>query len=318
MTARRDVSPAIEALGVHYPLKGLHPITVLPTTGRNVNAIMADASGTRFVLRCCRRNTRPERIQFQLDFQLHLRSRGIPTADVISTSAGRRLVDDGRHIWVLFSHIAGTEYDYARPEQLRNAAQCLTHLHAAAESFTGSAHTDETIPDVRRWWTHGLEYLAELHRMFARRGVDAELAFLDRWLANLIHELPLEQLDRLPRTWVHGDFHGGNLAFRADRVAGVFDYDVVHRGFRLEDVAHASFCFSRENATSNRIRTDLAGLFRQQFALTESEREAFPALMVATQARNAARYRIRQREGADPAKVLHRHVARMRELSRAL
>ncbi|MEQ7008300.1 phosphotransferase [Actinopolymorpha sp. B17G11] len=309
-----DLSDDVPLLVEQYRIPGLRQIGLMPTTGRNVNAIMVDAQGGRYVLRCYLRNVDHSRIQFQLDFQEHLLGKGIPTADIIATNDGERLVNTGQRTWVLFRQVAGAGYDYANSEQLRNAALCLADLHEAAEDFAEPAVDDDTIPSLRRWWTHGAEDLAELHTMFADRDVAAELAFLDAWLASLTRDFPIEVVDQLPPAWVHADFHGTNLAFVDDQVTGVFDFDVVHRGYRLEDVAHATFCFSREDATSNRIRPELSAAFQEHFNLTDLERAALPAFTVATQARNAARYRIREREGADPAAVLRGHVARMRHL----
>ena len=66
------------------------------------------------------------------------------------------------------------------------------------------------------------------------------------------------------------------------------------------------------------IRSDIARTFVEPFELTSLEREALPYFAVATQARTAPRYRVRQREGADIAGVLRSHVARMRALSTQL
>jgi homoserine kinase type II len=293
----------------------LRLIGLLPTTGRNVNAMIADAEGTRYVLRCYRRNADLARIQFQLGFQEHLLGKGIPTADTVATKAGERLVSSDQQTWVLFRHVGGTGYDCVNEEQLCNAARCLTDLHDAAEDFAGTPVTDDTIPNLRRWWTHGADDLAELHTTFADRDVAAELAFLDGWQASLIGDFPIEVVDQLPPAWVHSDFHGENLAFVDNRVTGVFDFDLVDRGYRLEDVAYATFHFARQDAISNLIRPELAAAFQEHFVLTDLEHAALPAFIVATQARNAARYRIREREGADPDAVLRRHVARVRHLS---
>lgn len=310
-----DLRDELPALVEQYQLPGLRLVRPLPTTGRNVNVIMADAQGAEYVFRCYLRNADVARIEFQLDFQTHLRGKGIPTADIVATKTGERLAQAGARTWVLFGRIAGTPYDYASEEQLRDAARCLADLHEAAEDFAAPPVADDTIPGVRRWWTHGAGDLAELHAMFAGREVADELAFLDGWWVSLMRDFPIEVVDQLPSAWVHADFHGENLVFVDDRVSGVFDFDVVHRGYRLEDVAHATFCFARENTTSHRIRPDRATAFREHFDLTDLEREALPAFIVATHARNAARYRVREREGADPAAVLRQHVARMRHLT---
>ena len=99
---------------------------------------------------------------------------------------------------------------------------------------------------------------------------------------------------------------------------GVFDFDVVHYGWRLADVGYALFCFSRQDQDSSVIRAYAARAFLEPFGLTSLEREALPYFVVATHARTAPRYRVRQREGADIAQVLRSHVARMRALSTGL
>jgi phosphotransferase family enzyme len=81
--------------------------------------------------------------------------------------------------------------------------------------------------------------MAGLHGMFAGAGVEPELVFLDHWRTALTRDLPLPAVDELPRAWLHSDFHPSNVVFADDQVRAVLDFDVVHRGFRLEDIAYA-------------------------------------------------------------------------------
>ena len=108
------------------------------------------------------------------------------------------------------------------------------------------------------------------------------------------------------------------MAFAGDRLVGLFDFDVLHRGFRIEDVALALFVFGRERRESDRIRARTARIlldeYEQAAPLTELERQALPVMTVVVQARTAPRYALRQRGGQDPAQVLRAHVARMRSL----
>ena len=241
------------------------------------------------MLRCCRRNPSRDRIRFQLDFQDHLRCRGIPAAEVVVTETGDRyVVTDAASLWVLFRFVQGNAYRYGNRAQLENAARCLSDIHGAAADFTAAPVEDDTIPDLRRWWN------------------------------TLTRDLPLALVDGLPSGWLHADFHGQNIVFAGDRVRGVFDFDVVHRGWRLEDIAYAMFCFCREDRASTVIRADASRAFLEPFGLTGLERKALPRFVVATQARTSSRYRVREREGADPAQVLRTHVARMRALCASL
>jgi Ser/Thr protein kinase RdoA (MazF antagonist) len=214
--------------------------------------------------------------------------------------------------------VSGTEYDFQREAQVREAARWLAHFHITCEGFGGRGATGETIPDVRRWWLDSEAELADLGSMFRGRGVEAELNYLRRWHSGLLRTWPLAKLDTLPPSWVHGDYHGRNLIFAGDHLAGLLDFDVVHRGFRIEDVALALFTFGRQYRQSVRIRPDTARAFLDEYArrvdLTRLERRALPMMASLVQARTAARYAVRLRDGEDIARTIRTHVARMRSL----
>lgn len=302
-----------------WPLPRARLAGPLPGSARNVSILVEDADGARYVLRCCRRNPSRDRILFQLGFQEHLRCHGIPTAEVVATRTGDRgVAPEGTAPWVMFRFVEGDPYRHGSRAQLRSAARCLSGIHAAAADFTAAPAPDDTIPDLRRWWTHGEEELARLRAMFADSDVGPELDYLGRWQDRMVRELPLGLVDELPRAWLHADFHGQNLVFSGGQIRGVFDFDVVHHGWRLADIGYAMFCFAREDRDSSVIRAGAARAFLDTFDLTEPEREALPHFVVATQARTAPRYRVRQRAGGDIARVLRSHVARMRVLSESL
>jgi Ser/Thr protein kinase RdoA (MazF antagonist) len=314
----------IEPAGVlpflaQWPLKRPRLVKRLPAGARNINLLVEDSDRSRYVLRGCRRNPQRERIIFQLEFQAHLRRHGIPTPQVVVTEKGECCVESSPALlWVMFHFVEGHHYRYDSRVQLQRAARCLSGIHAAGASFARRPVQDETIPDLLRWWTRGEEEMAGLRGMFSGCGVEPELDFLDDWRMALTQDLPLPVVDALPRAWLHGDFHPSNVVFAGDQVRAVLDFDVVHRGFRLEDVAYAMFCFCRQSRSSTVIDAEASAIFQQAFDLTEPERRALPYLIVAVQARTAARYRVREREGTDPREALRAHVRRMRALSAAV
>jgi Ser/Thr protein kinase RdoA (MazF antagonist) len=108
------------------------------------------------------------------------------------------------------------------------------------------------------------------------------------------------------------------MVFADDRLVGLFDFDVVHRGFRIEDVALALFSFGREHRESERIRPQTARVFLDEYErsgrLTELERRALPMMATVVQARTTARYALRLRGGEDTRRTLRTHVSRMRSL----
>jgi len=107
---------ALTALA-RWPLSRARLVGSLPGGARNVNLLVEDAGGSRYVLRCCRRNPSRDRIRFQLDFQDHLGCRGIPTAEVVVTATGGRWVaTDAASLWVLFRFVEGNACRYdSRP-----------------------------------------------------------------------------------------------------------------------------------------------------------------------------------------------------------
>lgn len=302
-----------------WPL--LHPrlLGQLPGGARNINLLVEDSAGSRYVLRGCRRNPRRDRIIFQLNFQDHLRQRGVPVPRVVASHTGERCVESGPgSLWVLSCFVDGRHYQYGSRVDLRRAAECLAHIHAAGAGFTARPVRDETIPNLLRWWTNGEEEITDLRDMFGGAGVDAELDFLDSWRTALTRDLPLPVVDELPLAWLHADFHPRNVIFADDQVRAVLDFDVVHYGFRLEDAAYAMSGFCWPDRPGTVTFADASAAFLQAFDLTGPERDALPGFLVAVQARTAARYRVRQREGADPREALRTHVRRMRALTAAV
>jgi Ser/Thr protein kinase RdoA (MazF antagonist) len=301
-----------------FRLRDPRVIGSLPASSRNDNFLVEDSLGERYVLRRYRRNPYRDRIEFQLRFQQHLLCREFPTSRVIETDCGERMLVRARDFWALFTYVRGADYDYGSEGQVREAARWLARFHRVCEGFESHEVRTETIPDVRRWWLDGEGELRRLEEMFGGLGVEAELEFLRGWHSQVLRRWPRATLDALPAAWVHGDYHGRNMVFTGDRLAGLFDFDVVHRGFRIEDVALALFAFGREHRESQRVRPKIAGVFldeyRQRVRLTEDESQALPMMVVVVQARTAARYALRQRGGEDPVRALRAHGRRMRAL----
>lgn len=300
-------------LGEAYGLRGLRLDRVIPTKGRNVSAILIDEESMRYVARCHLRNPNPARIDFQLAFQRHLRANGLPAPDILRADTGEQWTEIDGMSWVLFEHIDGRPYDFNDRDQLTSATHMLGRFHEAGATFKGTSVKDDTIPDLRRWWIRGAEDIEELRTMFAGRDVDDELDFLDRWHARMTRELPLDEVDRLPTAWLHADYHGDNLAFRDREVVGIFDFDVVNHGWRLDDIARAIYHFATPPG-SDIIDPVRADAFVEAVGLNHLERAALPYFMAAVHVRVAARYGVREREGGDVVNVLRHHVNRMRLL----
>lgn len=62
-------------------------------------------------------------------------------------------------------------------------------------------------------------------------------------------EQHLNHVHKLPQSVVHGDLHPGNVKFRGNEVAGLFDFDWANRRERVRDVADGIlfFCYAGDD-----------------------------------------------------------------------
>ena len=301
-----------------YALAGPRVVAPLEASKRNDNFLVDDAADARYVLRRYRRNPDERRIRFQLDFQRRLHALGYPTSEVVPSSAGDLLVASAAGPWVLFSHVEGSEYDYDRLGQVAEAGRRLAQFHSVTSSIELEEVVIDINPQVRLWWTQGEEELSALAALFRDDEVAEELAFLRAWHAELLRQWPLDRLDALPTGWVHSDFHGRNMVFVGDELRGLFDFDPLHRGFWVEDVAHALFMFAREFRGSTRIRPEVARLFLDAYdgvrPQAEEERAALPMMAVLDWVHSAPYHALLARDGEDTLAFFRHWVQLMRDL----
>jgi Ser/Thr protein kinase RdoA (MazF antagonist) len=301
-----------------YPLANLSVVGPIEASKLNDSFLVEDATGNRYLLRRYRRNPERARVLFQLHFQQELRQRGFPTAEVIESASGNLLVSNEAGLWVLFTYVEGSEHDFARTGQVAEAGRRLGEFHAVTDSIELEEVDIEINPHFRRWWTHGDEELAALSEMFRSDGVEAELAFLQGWRTELHREWPLARLDALPTGWVHSDYHGRNMVFVGDELRGLFDFDPLHRGYWIEDVAHALFMFSREFRGSTHMRPEAARLFVDEYhhvrPLEREERAALLMMAVLAWVPSAPYHELLRRDGEDTLAFFRHYVSLMRDL----
>jgi Ser/Thr protein kinase RdoA (MazF antagonist) len=284
---------------------------------RNDNFIVDGPNG-KYVLRRYRRNNDETRVRFQLRFQQHLLDCGFPTSEIIPSRAGDHVICDDSGLWSLFTYIEGSELDFSSTAEVADAARCLAGFHRIAEAFD----EPEVLFDANRewcdWWGDGEREIGELAAMLAGRGVDEDLAFLRRWYSDAVRVWPPERVDRLPRGWMHGDWHGRNMVFVGDEVRGVFDFDPMRHGVVVEDVARAVFMFGRESRLSRQIRLDAARAFLDHYRrgrdLTTEELNAIPFVMVTHMAPTIGYWKMLERDGEDAPIYLHHTVGLMQAL----
>ena len=113
---------------------------------------------------------------------------------------------------------------------------------------------------------------------------EAGKAYIERLSGVEIWMLPV----RSPKeAMCHGDFAPYNVTFVGEHVHGIIDFDTVHPGPRLWDVAYAVYRWVPFMAPSNpESREDLAGqlrrlkLFSDRYGLSRSEKSRLPGVMI--------------------------------------
>jgi len=119
-------------------------VSPIEASTRNDSFLVADAGDRRYVLRRHRRNAEGPRVRFQLRFQQHLLSHSFPTSEILGSKLGDPLVAHESGLWVLFAFVEGSEYDFSRMGQVREAARRLAEFHSVADSF----EEDEVVFDA--------------------------------------------------------------------------------------------------------------------------------------------------------------------------
>jgi Ser/Thr protein kinase RdoA (MazF antagonist) len=312
--AARQVSEStLNEVLSQYPLENPISVQAIATSKRNDNFTVEDSVGGHYVLRRFRRNSQEDRVRFQLAFQQHLLNSGFPTSEIMKTVAGDVLVHMDNHYWAVFTFVEGNEFNHSI-EQVAEAGRRLAQFHNVADSFA----KQEVVVSFNRmpdWWTRRDEEVLELRNFFAGIDIENELGRIRECVTQLTREWPIEKNSSLRQTWEHGDYHGRNMVFVGNEMRALFDFDVVHRGPRSEDIGRALFVFGCEQPGVSNIRTEVARLFLDNYLryaeLSQEDLAAIPVLSVLDSIPFASYYAMLHRDGENALAYFRSHVEMM-------
>ena len=131
--------------------------------------------------------------------------------------------------------------------RITNMMKFLAHYHSASGRYRDDgklAAWDDTLP-VR--YTEDPERLRERLKNLPTTDPAVESA-VNHAIDRAGSFFASGSYSKLKRTWIHGDFRCCNVAFDADGVSGLFDWDLLCSGPRLFDVVVASADLARTNA----------------------------------------------------------------------
>jgi homoserine kinase type II len=176
----------------------------------------------------------------------HLHRVGFPAPALVRTRDGNTSLLHRGEVYELQEYIAGDPFEAANPAHLEAAARMLGIYHNAVREFDhqalhrpaaryGPAALAQTVERLRESWRLSMTPRDDI----------ALLRPLVQELEEHVRDLETRYLElgQIPELVIHGDYHGANLIFQEDHIAGVVDYDLAHWSARAIEVAEAIIAF---------------------------------------------------------------------------
>ncbi|MFQ5805252.1 MAG: phosphotransferase enzyme family protein [Phycisphaerae bacterium] len=262
---------------------------------RSPKLLLRTAQGRYLLKRRAHGRARPARVTFAHTLLWHLRQKGFPVPELLSTRDGREsTLTHGGRVYELFEYVPGERYDGSL-EQTAHAGKTLARFHRGVADFQtawqpppGGYHDSAAV----RAGLNSIPTTIASHDSVI--GQEAELLSLTQELYERYDEAA-EAVNRLgytrwPRWIIHGDWHPGNMRFRRNKVAVVLDFDATRRSPTATDVANGMLQFSilmggddpgqwPEFFDQARMRRFLMG-YASRVKLDRDQRRAIPHLMI--------------------------------------
>ncbi|HEY5386913.1 MAG TPA: phosphotransferase [Thermoleophilia bacterium] len=270
--------------------------------GGYVNASFAvwthtDSGEHKYFVRKYNRAITEREVRFEHALLTHLESHGFSLASTVfpnragETFVTRQEIVDGKSLTVFFGVFRMLEgedkYTWVKnrltDKEFDSAARVLAQFHHSAVDFDPG--------DLAREQPPIMEFVPTLAGTFTKCAAQATgTAFDDHFLGRLPAILDViargvevkAQLDGLPITPVHCDYHPGNLKWVDEQGVGLFDFDWSKLDYRVFDVAQGVvyFCSSWEGPDRGELRLDKARIFVRAYQ-DEAARWADPGPMSA-------------------------------------
>ncbi len=279
----------------HYALGKLGTAKDYPRGSRRSPKVFLQSERGSFLLkrRAVDRDD-PQQVAFTHALLDHLQATGFPVPKLITTTEDETLLRlDGR-TYELFTYVRAERYDSGLGET-QHAGRTLGRYHARVSTFEWDTTTRRVSYHDRGKILKGLNTIPNtVSSHDSVIGHETELLMLTQELYERYEEAG-DAVNRAgfaqwPETFIHGDWHPGNMLFGGQKVAVVLDFDCVRIQPAIIDLANGMLQFSilRGDAPpeewpaffdESRMRRFLMG-YQSRVAVSDEQLDALPALAV--------------------------------------
>lgn len=198
-----------------------------------------------------------EQIVFEYEYLKRLKDKDIPAPLPFLTKEGACFVVRGPSTYQLFDCLPGKDMDPSEDENVALAGEFLAKMHNGLEGFVPDR--DRALPryDDPRVSMEAIEKVIK-----SNPASEGPLYYLYSRTQNLLKIFPDEIYHKLPKTYIHGDYHPANIKMHEGEISGIFDFDWVSLQPRLRDVSDGMIYFAslrEKNIESNNIYSLAAG-----------------------------------------------------------
>ncbi|MDG2053922.1 MAG: phosphotransferase [Phycisphaerales bacterium] len=190
----------------------------------------------------------PQRVRFAHKLQAHLAAKGFPVAPLISTRRSKTttLELDGR-VYELFEFVPGRRFDNTKNDAWE-AGAVLGQLHHILNSVKikycpplSSFHAVKGINNKIKQIPSVVEVVEKTEN---KESLEECCTFLRRAYRDATNKTEKLGFSDWESTYLHGDWHPGNLLFSGNVISSVLDFDCARREPRIVEFANAILQFS--------------------------------------------------------------------------
>jgi len=177
---------------------------------------------------------------------IKLADAGLPVPRPLLQSSGETLYNHGNSVIEVLEWIDGDMWIGSSPEAFRNLGVFLAKFHTTL----GSDFVNTSEIKLREDHPDALQSLMDT--LLARASDEAtheQLSLINNLLQQGRDELENTLYLSLPRAAIHGDFHPGNVRFRAADIAALYDFDYLAVQARSRDIIDALMFFASDRLT---------------------------------------------------------------------